>query len=393
MISFVVAVWMSFAAPVANAEPYLMNDVGGTLHLPKKWEMSRWSDWDFKAAGPGNTILYKLWLTPYQHPMDAAAAKAFSKYYLEKVEKEGGGNASIAKAEVKTIGGRSTVFVEIDFVSSGGKGSPGVFYGAAIAGEGQVIHSRVIASKRNAKAAKAGFLDTLKDFKLAKGPAQTGAGDVAAEAGFAATLPDGFRPPLEKEKAGVLEITSKMWASALEPTECWVGILPPHVGEPDVLFACEKFWDGSPVDEYSFSDIEGQWREIFFGKAGAELPPGELVTVGDRAGALFRPRDGDNPIRLLVAPYDGGLMAVYLRASSLDAAGADTTMNALAATVKFTGPEGGAPIIRPDRWVGYYLSYRPTHPIVLAPIIVLIGGIIFLVRRKKSSNPYEDFDA
>ena len=393
MVSFVVAMWMSLAAPLANAKPFLMNDVGGTLHLPAKWEMSRWSDWDFKANGPGNTILYKLWLTPYQTKIDGDAAKAFAAHYLEKVEKEGGGNPSITSAEVKTIGGRSTAFVEINFVSSGGKGSPGVFYGAAIAGEGQMIHSRVIASKRNAKAAKVGFMSTLKDFELAKGPAKTAGTDVASDAGFSATLPDGWRPPLEKERAGVLEITSKMWASALEPAECWVGILPPHIGDPDVLFACGKFWDGSPVDEYSFADIEGEWRDLFFGKAGAELPPGEMITVGDRTGALFRPRDGENPIRLLVAPFDGGLVATWMRAARLDAAGADAAMNGLAASVKFTGPEGGKPLIRPDRWAGYYLSYRPTHPFVLAPILLIIGGIVFLARRKKSSNPYDDFDA
>jgi hypothetical protein len=391
MITFIVAAWMSLAAPVANAEPYLMNDVGGTLHLPKGWEMGRWSDWDFKAAGPGNTILYKLWMTPYQTPINGETAKAYAAHYLEKVEKEGGSGASITTAEVKTIGGRTTAFVEIAFTSSGGKGSPGVFYGAAFAGEGQVVHSRVIASKRNAKAAKTGFMETLKTFELAKGPAETAGSDVATEAGFSATLPEGWRPPLEKERAGVLEITTKMWASGLESAECWVGILPPTVEDPDVLFACKKFWDGTPVDQYSFADIEGQWRDLFFGKAGAELPPGEQITVGERTGALFRPRDGDNPIRLMVAPFDGGLMAVWMRGSSVDAAGADTAMNGLAATVKFTGPEGGKPLIRPDRWVGYYLSYRPTHPFVLAPVILLIGGIIVLVRRKKGTNPYEEF--
>jgi hypothetical protein len=118
-----------------------------------------------------------------------------------------------------------------------------------------------------------------------------------------------------------------------------------------------------------------------------------MITVGDRTGGLFRPRDGDNPIRLLVAPFDGGLVATYMRAASLDASAADAAMNALASTVTFTGPDGGKPLIRPDRWVGYYLSYRPTHPFVLAPVLLLIGGIVFLARRKKSGNPYDDFDA
>ena len=145
----------------------------------------------------------------------------------------------------------------------------------------------------------------------------------------------------------VLKITSKMWKSDLNSEECFSGIKTTGIGEPEVLFACSKFWDGTPVDELSFADIEREWREIFFGKAGAELPPGELIAVGDRTGALFRPRDGENPIRLLVAPYDGGLMATWLRGSGADVAAADAAMMAMASTVKFTGPDGGQPLIRP----------------------------------------------
>ena len=40
---------LSIVTPAANAEPYVMNDVGGTLALPAGFEMTRWSDWDFKA--------------------------------------------------------------------------------------------------------------------------------------------------------------------------------------------------------------------------------------------------------------------------------------------------------------------------------------------------------
>ena len=69
----------------------------------------------------------------------------------------------------------------------------------------------------------------------------------------------------------VLSITSKMWKSDLGQDDCFAGIKTSGIGEPDVLFACSKFWDGSPVDELSFSNIEQEWREIFFGKAGAEL--------------------------------------------------------------------------------------------------------------------------
>ena len=49
MLRFLFAMLLGTAAPTAHAEPFLMNDVGGTLTLPAGFEMVRWSDWDFKA--------------------------------------------------------------------------------------------------------------------------------------------------------------------------------------------------------------------------------------------------------------------------------------------------------------------------------------------------------
>lgn len=392
MFSFVCALWVMIASPIANAGPYLMNDVGGTLTIPDEWEMTRWSDWDFKAKGANGTIMYKLWLSPYQSPINEEATEAFAADYIEKLANEGGGDASVSRSEVKTIGGRTTAISEIDFKTKGGKGSAGVFIGAAFAGDGQVIHSRVISSKRNASKARKALESTVESFQLKKGPAATGSGDVASDAGFTASLGEGWRPPVDSERDGVVGIASKLWKSDFGADECWLGMRPPFIGDPDVVFACKRFWDGSPVDEHSFDAIEAEWRDMFFVKAGVDLPPGELVMVGDRVGALFRPLDGANPIRLLVAHYDGGLMALWFRGTSMDAAAADAFMMAVAPTVRFTGPDGGAPIIRPDRVFGYYVSHRTTDPIVWGPFLLLMGIVGFLVRRKRSSNPYDDFE-
>jgi hypothetical protein len=392
MLKVLCLFWVSIAAPMSHAEPYLMNDVGGTLTTPRGWEMTRWSDWDFKAKGANGTIMYKLWLTPYQSVVNAETASSFADEYVRLLSKEGGGEGTVTQTEVKTIGGRDTAISTIVFKGKNGKGSEGVYIGAAFAGNGQMIHSRVIASKRNLKAARSALEETLETFKLSKGPAQVEAGDVVSDAGFTATLPEGWRVPVEAEKSLVVGITSKMWKSDLGKDECWVGIQPPIVGDPSVVFACKKFWDGSPVDEHSFSAIEAEWRTLFFGKAGAELPPGEEIMVGDRTGALFRPRDGENPIRLMVAAFDGGVMAVWLRGRNSDTAAADILMNELAPTVRFTGPDGGQPLVRPDRVVGYYLSHRPGHPLVWGPALLLLVGLVGFSRRAKRSNPYGDLE-
>ena len=330
MITAMFALLMWIATPTVEAKPFLMNDVGGTLHLPASFEMTRWSDWDFKAKGANGSIMYKLWLSPFQSPINAESGRAFADEYVRKLSNEGGGEGIIKTTEVKTLGGRDTIITEIHFKAKGGKGSGGVYIGAAFAGAGQIVHSRVISSARNVKAARKVLEEMLASFELKARPLEIETGAVSTPAGFAAQLPDGWRLPLDPEMSNVLGITSKMWKSELPKDDCFVGIRPPAVGDPDVLFACGKFWDGSPVDESSFSTIEAEWREIFFGKAGAELPAGEPTQVGDRLGAFFRPRDGANPIRLLVAPFDGGLMALWFRGASLSVEEADALMVAVA---------------------------------------------------------------
>ncbi|MEC8191651.1 MAG: hypothetical protein VX944_10410 [Myxococcota bacterium] len=392
MFALLCLVWMSIASPVAFGGAYLMNDVGGTVTIPDDWEMTRWSDWDFKAKGANGTMMYKLWLTPYQSPINPEAAAAFGEAYIDDLAGEGGGDARVVASTIRTIGGRDTAVTEIAFKTKGGKGSAGAFLGAAFAGNGQVIHHRIIVSQRNVRAARRALDSLLESFELTTPLAELGGPEVESSAGFRAVLESDWRPPVDAERSGVVGIASKMWTSEFGADECWMAIRPPFIGEPDVAFACRQFWDGSPVDKHSFDAIESEWREMFFGKAGAELPPGELVTVGDRVGALFRPRDGANPIRLLVAHFDGGLMALWLRGAALDATGADALMMKAAASVVFTGPNGGAPQIRPDRIASYYLAHRPAHPLVWGPVLLVLGGIVLVVRRNRSRDPYADLD-
>jgi hypothetical protein len=85
-------------------------------------------------------------------------------------------------------------------------------------------------------------------------------------------------------------------------------------------------------------------------------------------------------------------MALWARGSSLEPAALDEVLKGVASSVKYTGPDGGKPKVRPDRWVGHYLNHRPTHPVVWAPVLLLIGGIGVLVRRRKGHEPYAAFD-
>jgi hypothetical protein len=61
--------------------------------------------------------------------------------------------------------------------------------------------------------------------------------------------------------------------------------------------------------------------------------------------------------------------------------------------VAFTGPDGGQPIISPDKRVMYYLKYRPTSaPVILGGLVLvgIIGGAVTMIRRRKPAYEVDD---
>ena len=68
-------------------------------------------------------------------------------------------------------------------------------------------------------------------------------------------------------------------------------------------------------------------------------------------------------------------------------------MTALSDSLAFTGPDGGQPIISPDKRIMYYLQYRPTSaPVILSGLVLvgLIGGGATVMRRRKPSYELDD---
>ena len=171
-----------------------------------------------------------------------------------------------------------------------------------------------------------------------------------------------------------------------------VGIQTRASANPDLTLLCPSALQLDPLDEYSFEAIEGQLHERFFGSAKAEVPRGESIEIGDRMGVYFRPPTGAGALRLGVAPYDRGTLT-WWGIGGIDGPTLDASLLQMQPTVQYTGPDGGKPKIRADRWVSYYVSHRPTSPFVLGPLVVLIGLIgaaVAASRRRK--NPYEDLD-
>lgn len=372
----------------AEEEGYRMNDLGGTIHLPKNFSSESWADWELKAKS-SDGVLFHTWLTPYQVPISEAALTRWTADYADRLRAMQASDVRMRSTEVVAGHGASQGRVALDFRIQGGAA---VAHVASITTLGQVIHIQVLSSKRNERKALAALEHVLGTIELDNGPAETREGELETAAGFAMTLPLGWRAPVAPELEAVREISAKVGEKALAAEECIAAILPPAAGEADLVFACKTHWYLPPVDEHSFAGVEAQVHERFFGRSDKPVPHAEQVQIGDRLGFYYRPPVAGGPVRLALAPYDGGVMTVWGLGGGLDEAGLDEAMMASLATVRFTGPDGGKPIISADKWVMHFLKYRTFSPMVLGPVLglfALIGGLGMAIRRKGAAK-YDD---
>ena len=281
-----------------GADGYAMNDLGGTVTLPKGYASELWTDAELKAKHPGGRIL-KIWLHPWQVEVDDAASKSWAERVKSGLEAEGVQGVELTTREVTEIGGRKTAWLSYDLDISGGKG---VAYAAAFTGSGNTVFIRLVAAKRRARQAEADLRGTLEALALEKGPLDTGTGEVETAAGFKARLPDGWRAPLRDELDLVRKVTSKVGEEGLASDDCWVGVRPPAVGDPDVIFACRSQYYIGPLDEYSFDGVEAEVHERWFGRSEKPVPEAGQVQIGDRVGLYYMPPVSTNPVRLAMAP-------------------------------------------------------------------------------------------
>ena len=367
---------------------YLMNDVGAWIYMPPGLEPDAggWSDTGFSAKTADGGVEVKLWLTEFQVPITMDSMQVWGKDYLARVDDLGGKNAKITSAQLHDWGDKKGGAVDVEFDLK--ENVKGYAYHAILQSNAQMIHIRSLAAGRNAPRAKELLQQVAVGLKRVKEPAPELTGTLTSSAGFSVTVPEGWRAPIAgPETDKVLRRAESVGISDIGDERCTTAIGPPPHGELDVLLACKQKYFIGPLDEHSWKSEEKKLYELFHFEE-AKLQPAEKVQVGDRLGFYYKPREGEKPMRLVVAPYDGGLLLLWGIAGSMPAPQLDETMKATMASVKFTGPNGGQPIIRLGERLEYWVKHRTFSPQVLIPSFLLVVGlVVFFIKAKRFFHP------
>jgi hypothetical protein len=384
MLALLLALQLAFAQDATAAEEgrdaqggYLMNEVGAWIYLPPGLEPDAggWSDTAFAAKTGDGGVELRLWLTDFQVPITMDAMQTWGKDYLTRVDDLGGSNAKITGAELKDFGDKKggEVAVEFDFKEN----VKGYAYHAILQSNAQMIHIRALAAGRNGPHAKEMLEKVATSLKRIKEPAPELRGELTSKAGFTITVPEGWRAPIGPEVDKVGRRAESVGIDDIGEERCATAIVPPAAGELDVLLACRQKYFVGPVDEHSWTAEENGLYELYHFE-DAKIPHAEKVQVGDRLGFYYKAREGEKPMRLVVAPYDGGLVLLWGIAGQMTAAHLDESMKATMASVKFTGDNGGKQIVSLEQRLAYWVKHRPFSPQVMIPAFLLVVGLVAL---------------
>lgn len=362
-----------------------MADMHVTAKLPGGWTVPRWSDWDLDAVDRRETVQVHVGYTPYQVTVDDNAARAWAKMAADTLA-ERHTKIETVRARVVQNRGRGCADIELSYRYEGQQ--PAIFLQRSCPIDGRVVHLNATALNRNARRA----IEALDEWDDALTPRQK-AQDLkalpttvqAAEGGFGATVPSGWRVPLDSERT-VLGAAAADLGQNIDPDRCWAVMRPWPEGEADILVTCVHSYYSGVVDTFSAAAAEEDLRLHLF----KQLPvqPGVVVeaSADKRVGFLYTlPGRGQTAIRLGAVPYDQGYMLMWGFGRESAVGELEAAMRAALAQTTFSGPEGAAHPVGVIEVVSYYTTHRRSSPLVWGPpllVVSLVGGLL-LGRRKK----------
>lgn len=366
------------ASPAAAATPpYDLAEAGVTVQLPRGWEMTRWSDWDFKGKADG--LALDIWTTPWQ--VEPAVGTALQPVYAEHLKEQRARDAAVLPG-IAGVGGRAPwVQTRATFGLDGG--GKAVAYFAALATDGKVVHIGMYGAANADRRAASDLAALVAGLTITKPAAALPTGPVAAgaDAGFGVTPPAGWRAVLASERDEAVRALAKTGAGKLDA--CALLAAPGSTGGAAVMAACPQTWQIGFADDNSFADDAGTLRALVFGKAAATVPDAEKVALADRNGMLFRPTVNDHALRFATVAYDKGAVSIWAIGPADQGEAVERGVQDALSGLVFSGPENGLAQHAMGDVVFHALSY---DPVVMggAAVMVLgvLGGLGFLVMRK-----------
>ena len=382
---------MLLALALAHAEPYALLDAGMTFELPGGWEMTEWSNWDFKGRTLDRSIALDAWYTPFQLPVTKENASEWAALYREKLEDMKAVGVTRDTVEVREASGRTTAFTTMRFTLEKG-GPKGAMFVASFATEGKIMHVATLAVGPNVPRAQSGLDAVLARLTVQRQPADTLAlgGEVKTELGFSATLPDGWRKPLAIEDEESLKLIGGLGIGPKDPTTCFRAIHPMPNGEAALMVFCSEPWKMGILDEASFLDEELLLKQRFFGKAADKIPAADRLTRTDRLGILLAPEINGKDLRIAALPYDRGTVVAWGVGEPGTGELLTSSLRSTSMSLAFDGPDGGASVHEAGEWVVHTLTYQPWHPAILASVALFLGvlaGVGYVVFRKPAHPP------
>lgn len=360
----------------ARAEPYVMAGAGITVNMPRGWEMTRWSDWDFKAKADG--LILDLWYTPWQ--VDAPIGTALQPVYLDHLEDQHAKNPAVLPG-IAGAGARKWVHTRATFDLDGG--GKAVAHFAAIPGDGKVLHIGVYGTSSADKRSAGALEDYVAALTMEAPPTALNASSLdAPDGGFTVKPPPGWRGVLKSERENAEALLGKTGAGKLEA--CVLLAAPTTDGlQASVIAACPQVWQVGFADDASFDDDALVLRGLVFGKAADKIPVADKVALTDRNAMLFRPTINDYQLRFAATSYDKGAVSLWAIGPDSDAAGLEAGVKGTLAGLVFPGPENGLAQHALGELVYHELSYNPlVMGVAGLGVFGVLGGFGAMLFRK-----------
>ncbi|MSP54706.1 MAG: hypothetical protein EXR69_03740 [Myxococcales bacterium] len=360
----------------SRAEPYVMAGAGITVNMPRGWEMTRWSDWDFKAKADG--LILDLWYTPWQ--VDVPVGTAMQPVYLEHLAEQHAKNPAVLPG-IAGEGAKRWLHTRATFDLDGG--GRAVAHFAAIPGDGKVLHIGVYGTSSADKRSSAALDAYVAALTMEAPPAPLNAASLEApDRGFTVTPPQGWRSVLPSERENAEALFGKTGAGKLEA--CVLLAAPTADGRhASLIAACPQVWQVGFADDASFADDALVLRGLVFGKAVGKIPAAEKVALADRNAMLFRPTINDYQLLFAATSYDKGAISLWAIGPDSDAAGLEAGVKGALSGLVFPGPENGLAQHALGEIVYHELSYNPlVMGVAGLGVFGVLGGFGAMLFRK-----------